>query len=178
MAAILAVVLLGSMTARAEVLDRVLAVVNIDHLITLSDVTAARDLGLVVVPPSATDPIRTALTQLIDRELILAEVDRYVPPEPSAEDVNAGLAIVRRRFATDADYQSALARSGIDENHLRETLRQNLRIRAYLNQRFIAPPSESGASAGGPDPQQMLIDEWVTSLRRRASIVDLYSAGR
>jgi hypothetical protein len=158
------------------VLDRVLAVVSVDHLITLSDVTAARDFGLVVVPPSAPDPIRAALTQLIDRELILAEVERYVPPEPSAEDVNAGLAIVRRRFATDADYQSALARSGIDENHLRETLRQNLRIRAYLNQRFVAPPSEGATPAGAPDRQQTLIDEWVTGLRRRASIVDLYAA--
>src|SRR5581483_8822453 len=99
--------------------------------------------GLVVVSPSAPDPIRSALTQLIDRALILAEVDRYVPPEPSVDDVNNSLAVVRRRFATEAEYEAALARSGIDENHLRETLRQNLRIRAYLNQRFVLGPSDT-----------------------------------
>ena len=163
--------------ARAEVLDRVLAVVG-GEVITLTDVTAARDFGLVVVPPSAADPVGAALTQLIDRALILAEVERYVPPEPSIDDVNASLAIVRRRFSSDADFQAALARSGIDENHLRETLRQNLRIRAYLNQRFVAGPSDAPAPAAGRDRQQTMIDEWVAGLRRRAAIVDLYVTGR
>ncbi len=108
---VLVVLLVGSV--RAEVLDRVLAVVG-GEVITLTDVTAARAFGLVVVSPSAPDPIRSALTQLIDRALILAEVDRYVPPEPSVDDVNNSLAVVRRRFATEAEYEAALARSGID----------------------------------------------------------------
>jgi hypothetical protein len=163
--------------ARAEVLDRVLAVVGGD-VITLTDVIAARDFGLIVVPPSTADPVRAVLTQLIDRALILAEVDRYVPPEPSAEDVNAGLAIARRRFSSDEQYRAALARSGIDENHLRETIRQNLRIRAYLNQRFVGVPTEGARTAATPDRQQTLIDEWVAGLRRRASIVDLYGTGQ
>ncbi len=172
---VLVVLLVGSV--RAEVLDRVLAVVG-GEVITLTDVTAARAFGLVVVSPSAPDPIRSALTQLIDRALILAEVDRYVPPEPSVDDVNNSLAVVRRRFATEAEYEAALARSGIDENHLRETLRQNLRIRAYLNQRFVLGPSDTPTPGTGPDRQQALIDEWVAGLRRRAAIVDLYVTGR
>jgi hypothetical protein len=45
----------------AEILDRILAVVN-GTVITLSDVTASRDLGLV---PSegATDPVRVVLSR-------------------------------------------------------------------------------------------------------------------
>jgi len=158
------------------VLDRVLAVVG-DDLITLTDVTAARDLGLAIVPPGTADPVRAVLTQLIDRALILAEVDRYAPPEPAADDVTTALAIVRGRFPTDAAYQAALARSGIDENHLRETLRQSLRIRAYLNQRFVASPADRTPGAA-EDRQQALIDDWVAGLRRRASIVDLYVTER
>ena len=58
---------------RAEIIDRVLAVAA-GEVIMLSDVTAARDLGLVKVegPGDAVGPI---LAKLIDRELVLAEVE-------------------------------------------------------------------------------------------------------
>jgi hypothetical protein len=162
--------------AHAEVLDRVLAVVG-GEVITLTDVTAAREFGLAVAPANAPDPTRAILTQLIDRELILAEVERYVPPEPAAAAVNEGLRIIRERFPNDEAYRAALERSGIDENHLRETVRQNLRIRTYLSERFVAPPG-TPTPPDGRDPQQALIDEWVAGLRRRAAIVDLYVTER
>src|SRR5262249_6331324 len=133
--------LVASPAARAEVIDRVLAVAA-GELIMLSDVTAARDLGLVKVegPDRSVGPI---LSKLIDRELVLAEVDRYAPPEPSAEAVAAQLADVRAAFPSRATFDAVLARSGIDENRLRETLRQNLRIRAYEDQRFtVRPPND------------------------------------
>lgn len=177
-AATIAAAVLAATPACAEVLERVLAVVGTE-LITLTDVTAARDFGLVVVPPNAADPVRAALTQLIDRELMLAEAERYAPPEPSAEAVNEGLRIVRSRFADDRSYQAALTRCGIDENHLRETLRQNLRISAYLNQRFVvAAPSDASARVPAGDRQSPLIDDWLAGLRRRATIIDLYLTGR
>jgi hypothetical protein len=147
----------------AEVIDRVLAVVSGD-LITLSDVTAARDLGLES-SDGAADPTRAILSKLIDRELVLAEVERYGPPEPTADAIDAGVRAVRARFPSAEAYEAALTRSGIDEAHLRETLRQDLRIRAYEDQRF--------ASAG--DRRQALIDEWIATLRRRAPIADLYA---
>ena len=152
----------ASTPLRAEVIDRVLAVVGGD-LITLSDVTAARDLGLVSAGGAA-DPVRAILSTLIDRELALVEVDRYGPPEPNPEAIDAGVAAVRARFPSGAAYEDALRRSGIDEAHLRETVRQDLRIRAYEDQRF--------ANAG--ERRQELVDEWIATLRRRASIVDLY----
>lgn len=144
---------------RAEVIDRVLAVVSGD-LITLTDVTAARDLGLQTVP-GATDPVRAILDKLIDRELALAEVERYGPPEPGADAIDAEVAAVRARFVSDAAFAAALSRSGIDEAHLRERLRQDLRIRAYEDQRF--------SSAG--DRRQAMVDDWMANLRRRATIL-------
>jgi hypothetical protein len=162
---------------RSEVLDRVLAVVG-GEVITLTDVTAAREFGLAVAPLDAADPTRVILTQLIDRALMLAEVDRYAPPEPNEADVDEGFALIGRRFPSDAAFRAALARSGIDENHLRETVRQNLRIRAYLDQRFVAPSEVAPPHGAGPDPRQMLIDDWVAGLRRRAAIVDLYVTER
>jgi hypothetical protein len=75
---------------------------------------------------------------------------------------------VRQRFASAADFDAALARSGIDELRLRETLRQDLRIRAYLDQRFRA----------AADRRPSVVEEWTASLRRRGGVVDLYLAGR
>lgn len=148
--------------ARGEILDRVLAVVS-GRLVMLSDVIAARDLRLVTVDAGA-DPIRDVLTKLVDRELVLVEVDRYAPPEPGAEAVDAEVRRVRARFASDAELDAALGRSGLDLQHLRETLRQDLRIKAYLDQRF----------AGAGDRRQALTDEWMAGLRRRGDVMDLY----
>jgi hypothetical protein len=152
--------------AGAEVIDRVLAVVS-GSLITLSDVNAAYDLGLVK-PHNSPDPIRDVLSQLIDRELQLAEVDRYAPPEPSEADVNREVQAVQSRFPSAQAFDAVLIRSGIDLAHLRETVREDLRIRGYLAQRFSV----------GEDRRQQVVDEWVAGLRRRADIIDLYVAGR
>ena len=152
--------------AGAETIDRVLAVVS-GQIITLSDVVAARDLGLQ--PTNAPDPVRGVLTKLMDRELMLAEVERYAPPEPAPGAVDRELAAVRARFPDPGTFEKTLARSGIEEKNLRETLRQDLRIRAYLDQRFSVS-----------DPRrQTLIDEWLAGLRRRGDVTDLYAlAGR
>jgi len=108
--------------------------------------------------------VRLVLDKLIDRELVLAEVDRYAPPEPEAAAVDREIARVHDRFASAQAFEAALERSGIDDKHLRETLRQDLRAAAYLDQRF--------ASAG--DRRAQLVTEWVTGLRRRADVIDLY----
>ena len=130
--------------ARAETIDRLLAVVA-GQLIMLSDVTAATDLGLQSADGAA-DPVRAVLSKLIDREVLR----------------------VRQRFSSQTAFDSALARSGIDEPHLRETLRQDLRMRAYLDQRFSA----------APDQRLNAINDWMAGLRRRGGVIDLYLAGR
>jgi hypothetical protein len=196
---------LGAASAVAETIDRVLAVAA-GELITLSDVTAARDFGLVTVGSGA-DPIGAILAKLIDRELILAEVDRYAPPEPAAEAIDRELQAVQARFASPQAFDEALSRSGIDASHLRQTLRENLRIRAYEHQRFTtAPPTDEDLGRYYRDHPQAfmrqgqlvpfdaaredvvrvmtedrrtaLIADWVAGLRRRADVIDLYLPGR
>lgn len=163
--ALIGVVLLAG-APRGEVIDRVLAVVA-GQPITLSDVIGARDLGLQSADGAA-DPLRAILSKLIDRELMLAEVERYGPPEPTADAVDREVARIRARFSSADAYAAAAARSGIDVRHLRETARQTLLIDAYLVQRFTA--------AG--DRRQSLIDDWIAGLRRRGTVVDLYLTGR
>jgi hypothetical protein len=184
-----------------EIIDRMLAVVAGD-LIMLSDVMAAVEFGLV---PRASGPdvTRVVLTQLIDRSLMLAEVERYAPPEPGTAAVDRELQAVRERFPSTAAFTAALSRYGIEETHLRETLRANLRLRAYLEQRFtVVGPSDDEIAAyyrehadlftrAGSVPsldeahddvvqmlafdrRQTMVDEWLAGLRRRAAITDVY----
>ena len=164
--AVAALLLLIATVAGAETIDRVLAVVA-GQLIMLSDVNAVRDLGIVNVGPDSPDPTGEVLASLIDRELMLAEVDRYAPPEPDPADIDRDVAAVRARFATQKAFDDVLVRSGFDATHVRELVRQNLRLKAYLDQRF----ANAGADASR---RQMLIDDWVAGLRRRTPAVNLY----
>jgi hypothetical protein len=147
-----------------EIIERVLAVAGGD-LIMMSDVRAARELGLID-PGRASDPDREVLTRLIDRALVLAEVERYQPPEPAVQAVDAQFAAIGARFRSADALNAALTRLGLDQDRLREQVREDLRIRAYLDQRFA---SENG------EQRDRAIAEWVAGLRRRADVVDSYS---
>ena len=124
-------------TLNAQLLDRILAVVA-GEPITLSDVTAATRFGLVKEPGTAADRQQAALEALIDRHLQLIEVNRYLPPEPAAAEIDARVAQVRGRFASEAAFEAALQESGVSPAQLRARIRDTLRIEGYLHQRFGA----------------------------------------
>jgi hypothetical protein len=158
-----------------ETLDRVLAIVA-GVVITLTDVHAARDFQLVPYDRSG-DPTREILTQLIERSLILTEVERYAPPEPDDAAIASSLAAVRARFASPEAFRLALARVGLEERHLRELVRQDLRIRSYLDQRFtVVPVGDDQAAAEAR--RRSTIEQWVAGLRRRADVIDVYAIAR
>ena len=193
--------------ARGEVIDRILAVVN-RELITLSDVAAAIRLGLVPAPQDGSDPTRAVLDALIDRQLELGETNRYQPPEPSESQIQARLQAVRSRFSSPAVFAQALATSGLSEDQLTLRLREDLRIEAYLNQRFgvSRPPSDQElidyyrahtadfSTAAGARPfaevreqirtrlaavqRAALVADWLTGLKRRTEIADLYVSSK
>jgi len=188
--------LMSAAAPGAEMLDRVLAVVSGD-LILMSDVRAARTFGFVTV--EGDDPGGQALTRLIDRALILAEVERFAPPEPESAAVDSGVAALRQRFPSQAAFAAALAQTGIEERHLREYVRQDLRMNAYLDQRFtsIPPPEDELGRYYREHPdlytqngvlmpfdaaraeivrlltaqsRRTLVNDWVAGLRRRADV--------
>ena len=68
----------------AEVIDRVLAVVG-SQVVTLSDARAVIEFGLVQPRPGV-DPTSDAIQYLVNRQLMLSEVDRYSSPSPDAGD--------------------------------------------------------------------------------------------
>ena len=186
----------------AQIIDRVLAVV-VGEPITLSDVTAALRLGLVPAVAGTADRDQAALNTLIERQLQLIEVNRYVPPEPSDAEIDARLAQVRARFDSQAALESAMKDTGVTPTLLRARLRDDERIETYLHQRFggsyqpgedeiaryyrshesefirngVLRPYEDVHDEARTrlvdDRTASLVREWIAGLRRRADVTVL-----
>lgn len=163
----------GARPASAEIIDRVLAVIA-GQVITKSDLDAAVALGLA----------DSGLESLVDRVLMLNEVRRVVPPEPSASDVEARVSAIRIRFDSPAALARVLSASGIDESVLRVYAADDLRLQSYIDERFAAasqPTEEEVRQAGGEaaratlaaDRRRTLVAAWIAELRRRADITVL-----
>jgi hypothetical protein len=130
--------------AQEVVLDRMLAIVNGD-VVTLSDVRAARQLRLVAGTPGISDD--QLVMALVERRLMLAEVGRSAVPEPSATQVAAQRAAWQATLPPGTDLAAALRNAGLKDQTLDAWLRADLRIAAYLDQRFnaVAQPTREQA---------------------------------
>lgn len=183
----------------SDLIERVLAVVA-GRVITLTDVTAARAFGLVPELSPFSDLTRGTLTALIERALMLTEVDRYALTEPDEQTVAADMQAIRAGFPGDEAFAAALDRTGLDEGRLREMVRENERIRAYLRQRFPGLPlgdddvrryydghrERFGNATSFEDVQGLVlaaamaeqrrlrIADWLAGLRGRADVIDLW----
>ncbi|HSC26388.1 MAG TPA: hypothetical protein VLD67_03885 [Vicinamibacterales bacterium] len=187
---------------QAEIIDRILAVVS-GEVITLSDAVAAQRFGLVEPAQGVDPPVRAVVDALIDRQLQLAEVNRFLPPEPSEAAIQEGMRAVRARFPTAEALDAALEETGRTIDQLTRAIRDNLRIERYHQQRFgaVMQPTEedvlryyrehqdSFVSGGRLQPYDQvrdeararlaaertsaLVREWVEGLRRRAEVTVL-----
>jgi hypothetical protein len=202
----IAILLLTATLLSADVIDRVLAVVG-GQIITLSDVNAALRFGLVPADVS-TDPVDAALQRLIDRRLMLAEVERYAPPEPSPAAIDAAIAALRAKFKDALAFEIALNQTAMSNEELRRFARDSIRIDTYLQQRIAGTVQPTDDDLLGyyrarqqdftvngvvrpfeevrdeirsrvqQDRREAVVREWLTGLRRRASISVLYLPDR
>ena len=151
--------------APADIIDRIMAVVG-PQPITLSEVTAAQQFHLIDVPAGTPDATGYVLDRLIERTLILAEVDRFQPPEPDPVEITVRTDQMQARAGSPAAFERALAVTGSTRDQLRRFVRDSLRIDTYVNQRFGAIAGETERAAA--------IAAWTADLRRRAQITVLY----
>jgi hypothetical protein len=186
------------LATRGDLIERTLAIVG-TQVITLSDARAAIRFGLIAAQ-SPGDPAAVA-QQLVDRELMLREVQRYAPPAPADSSVEAKLGEIRQRLAGADAWSRALDETGFTEIRLRAWVRDDLRTVAYLSQRFASASTPTDAEIAAAFAQQRtefdragttfdqaapvlrdrliasrraeLIADWVTDLRRRTEVVIL-----
>ena len=191
-------IVIAMMLAQPELIERTLAIVG-GQAITLSDARAAQALGLIDAAPAI--PIGELTQRLVDRELILREVQRYAPAAPPESAVEARLDEVRKRFADTRALTAVLDTSAFTDARLRAWVRDDLRTQAYLAQRFASASTPTDAEIGraytgmrdefdrqGRTFEQAmpiirdrliasrraeLIVDWVADLRRRTDVVIL-----
>jgi hypothetical protein len=137
------------------VIDRIMAVVNGD-VITQSDVRAARLLQLVPDEPDA-----AVVRRLVDRRLVLAELQRFQAPPASPEDIAVRRAEWERARGTES-VSDLLMRAGVQPWFVDRWLANDIRMERYVAQRFAALSDDRRAAA---------ISAWRESLRTRAEIV-------
>ena len=165
------IVLVMAASASAEIIDRIAAVVG-GQIISKSDVDAAAAFGLA-----------SNLQELIDRTLMLKEVRRVAPPDPAAAALDARVALIRAKFSTLEAFARALALGGLDEEAVRAFAADDLRLMAYLDERFTSaslPTDEEVRQAGESsrarltaERRQTLVNAWIAELRRRTEITVL-----
>ena len=189
---------LAAQAPRGDLIERTLAIVG-TQVITLSDARAAIRLGLVEAGREAEPMPVTQL--LVDRELVLREVQRYAPPAPSESAMDERMSEIRKRLPGADELSRALEETGFTESRLRAWVRDDLRAVAYLAQRFASAstPTDTEVSAAfalqraeferlGTTFEQAapalrerlvgsrrreLIADWVSDLRRRTEVVIL-----
>jgi hypothetical protein len=194
--------LMAAPVGAQELLDRVLARVN-EEPITLTDARAAIGLGMIELTEGV-DPIVSALPQLVERRLVLAEVARFAPPEPDITSLNGQVNAIEARVGSPERLAELERSTGVGESQIREIARDDLRIRAYLNQRFgssvqateedaaayyrahldefrvngvLTPYPEAEAAArqkAAAERRAAIIFQWMRELRQRADVVEMY----
>jgi hypothetical protein len=118
--------------AQQFLLDRVVARVG-GVAITETDVRAAIGLGLIEVPAGG-DPLADGTRGMIERRLILLEVNRFPPADPGDAAIAEVVAAMKARAG--AEYQSLVRSTGLDDERLGAFARETVSIQAYINQRF------------------------------------------
>lgn len=136
-------------------IDRIVSKVYATN-IRQSDLRQARLLKLC----PKTDSDELILAELQNRTLILAELARVPPADPTEDELAA-----RRREWDDsiggADRDGLLGKAGMSARELQTWLRDDVRIKKYLDQRFGRIPEAERAGR---------IQEWIRTLRQRAAL--------
>jgi hypothetical protein len=178
---------LAGAAVRTELVDRVLATVG-ERVLTLSDVRMVQRFGLVD-PATAAASDRAVVDRLIERFLVLEEVERFAPAEPDAASVQRRVDVVRGRFSSEEEFAAALRLAGIEASVIRQWARNDLRIEQYLQQRFagaVEPTSddietylrqhrvalEREAGAADAAALERLVRQRVTEERRTAMVAE------
>jgi len=133
--------LLTSRASAQEVVDRMVAVVNSQELITYSDLLWQLALQPdVPLEPARQDDLRRALERLIGQRLILEEAEKLPPSAPTQKEIDDEEKRLISFFPSQSAFFERLARVGLGEDsaQLREIVADRVRMQKYLDFRFGA----------------------------------------
>jgi hypothetical protein len=116
-----------------EIVDRIVARVEND-IILLSDVRALSRYQQFLDGKSETDG--QILDRLIDQWIVRTEADVSHFRQPSEADINRSLELLRKSFASTAEYEARKKQAGLSDVEIREMAAAQLYLSNYLDSRF------------------------------------------
>jgi hypothetical protein len=146
-----------ALRAQQVELDRTLERIY-DSVVTTSDVRQVRILKLA---EGGADTDAAAQATIENRLLIMRELSRGTVPEPAAERIAEKREAWRKTWPPSTDFPALLARAGMSAQALDGWFRDELKIEAYLAERF---PQTADPKRGER------ITSWINDLRRRANL--------
>jgi hypothetical protein len=150
-------VVLAATLSGQEVIDKVLSRVN-GQIVTLSDLRQCRTLKLLAVDADTDEAYQR---ELENRLLILREIARSAGADPDQSAIAARRREWESALGAGPALNDRLANAGMSVEALESWLANDVRIRAYLDQRFSSTPSPE---------RQTVIRHWVDMLRQRAGL--------
>ena len=190
-------VLMASAFAQAELVDRIVAIID-REVVTLSEAEQAKEIALA----RSRDEVALVdiVERLIESRLVEREVERFTSEPVPSELVERAFEEVRAGSPSGAAFQQMLERSGLSEEELRSTLRRQVAVAQYLERRFrpltfvtddqietyyrdelapsvsrerlpeIAEVSDSIRRILEERAFNARVEEWITGLKERATI--------
>jgi peptidyl-prolyl cis-trans isomerase SurA len=134
---VLALMLSGTVAGgvcAAELVERIVARVN-DRLITQSDYDKRLGVALRAARvPADNDQTRVTVLEDMIREKLLDERAKELSVTATDEEIDAAMARVKRQYnlTTDAEFEAALAQSGMTKDELKRQMRETITLQKVI----------------------------------------------
>ncbi|HEY3052346.1 MAG TPA: hypothetical protein VGK04_03055 [Thermoanaerobaculia bacterium] len=121
----------------AVTVDRVAAVID-RQVITVSEVSQMVEMRFFprTAGQSEDDYRRGVLENLIAQTLRYRDVERFGAQDIPKDTIEARLQDIRKRFASEAEFDAALARAELSLDEFRALVKRQLQVEAYIQERF------------------------------------------
>ncbi|MBN1336959.1 MAG: hypothetical protein JXB39_13460 [Deltaproteobacteria bacterium] len=153
-------VLLATMPARAERIDRVVVVVG-ERVVTAGDLALEEALGERVGCPQPVlcDPGRPLLERLVDMAVVRGLAGDAATYRPTPAEVEIRLSEVRDAFSPPSTWRDFLDRFGLTEDALAGLLFSRMVVERYVHRNVVLPTQ----AKGGDDEACRLA--WMDAIR-------------
>src|SRR5688500_19104434 len=117
----------------AVTVDRIAAVLD-QQVLTVTEIGQMAEIRFFPRQAGETDDEyrRAILESLIAQALRLRDVERFRPPDVTAESIDARLQQIQSRFPSLADFDAALVRAELSLDEFKALLKRQLQVEAYL----------------------------------------------
>ncbi len=127
---------LFAVPASAVTIDRIAATVD-RQVLTVSEITQMVNIRFFArTAQSEEDHRRNVLDALIAQALRYRDVERFGAQDIPADSVEARLLEIQRRFASEAEFATALTQAELTLDEVRALIKRQLQVEAYIQERF------------------------------------------